>query len=111
MSLDALKAFFSEDNTTPKETPKEDKKEQHTPILTARIEREKKSLELFRYLQDNIKKSERLRCKINKEIAANAPIEEVLRDCIECISLMTGDRVFYIQNIKYVEDYIKRTGK
>jgi RNA binding exosome subunit len=103
MSLDALKAFFSEDNTTPKETPKEDKKEQHTPILTARIEREKKSLELFKHLQDNIKKSERLRCKINKDILANAPVEVVLRDCIECISLMTGDTVFYEQNIKKIK--------
>jgi hypothetical protein len=103
MSLDALKAFFSEDNTTPKETPKEDKKEQHTPILTARIEREKKSLELFRYLQDNIKKSERLRCKINKDIAAGEPMQGILKDCLKCISLMTGDTVFYEQNIKKIK--------
>ena len=104
MSLDALKAFFSEDNTTPKETPKEDKKEQHTPILTARIEREKKSLELFRYLQDNIKKSERLRCKINKDVKAGADIFDLLIDAIKCISLMTGDTVFYEQNIKALKE-------
>ena len=103
MSLDALKSFFSEDNTGPKENPKETKKESPTPILTARIERKKKSLELFKYLQDNIKKSERLRCKINKDILANAPVEVVLKDCLKCISLMTGDTVFYNQNIKHLE--------
>lgn len=111
MSLDALKSFFSEDNTKPIEKVKEVKKENHTPILTARIEREKKTQELFKHLQDNIKKSERLRCKINKDILANAPVEVVLKDCIECISLMTGDSVFYKQNKKYVEDYIKRAGE
>ena len=103
MSLDALKSFFSEDNTGPKEKPKETKKESPTPILTARIERKKKSLELFKHLQDNIKKSERLRCKINKDFKNGVGPIEILKDCLKCISLMTGDTVFYNQNIKHLE--------
>lgn len=104
MSLDALKAFFKEDNKEAIETPKEVKKEQVTPILTAHIEREKQSRELFFEIAENIKRSERLRSKINKDFIAGVDHELILKDCIECISLMTGDSVFYNQNKKYLKD-------
>ena len=49
----------------------------------------------YKKQQENIKKSERLRAEINKDIQAGEPIYKVLLKAIECISLMTGDRVFY----------------
>ncbi len=101
MSLEALKSFFSEDNTEPIEEPEEVKEEQDNPVLTAHIERERQSRELYYKMADNIKESERLRSKINKDFKAAAPREEILKDCLKCISLMTGDSVFYNQNIKY----------
>ncbi len=104
MSLEALKSFFSEGNTGPGAKVKEDKQKPISPILTGHIEREKQSRELLFYLADNIKKSEQLRIKINKDFIAGVPREAILKDCLECISLMTGDKVFYNQNIKYIKD-------
>lgn len=101
MSLDALKSFFSEDNAEPIEEHQEAKETTDNPILTAHMERERKSRELYFEMADNIKKSEKLRAKINKSFKAGTPREEILKDCLECISLMTGDSVFYRQNIKY----------
>lgn len=103
MSLDALKSFFSEEKPKAIEEPKETIKERTNPILTAHIERERQNRELFFKIADNIKKSEALRCKINKDFIAGVDHEEILKDCLECISLMTGDTVFYRQNIEYIE--------
>jgi hypothetical protein len=103
MSLDALKSFFSEDNTKPIAKHREDKKEEHSPILTAYIERENQTRELYFKMAENIKKSEQLRCKINKDFIKGVDPMEILKDCLECISLMTGDTVFYKQNIKYLK--------
>lgn len=104
MSLDALKSFFSEAEPKTIEEPKEIKKEKVTPILTAHMEREKQSRELFFKMAENIKRSERLRCKINKDFKNGVDPIEILKDSLECISLMTGDSVFYRQNIKYLKD-------
>lgn len=103
MSLDALKSFFSEDNNQDIGKDKEVTKERPDLILTAHIEREKKSRELYKEMAKNIKESERLRSKINKDFKAGADPVEILKDSIKCISLMTGDTVFYKQNIKYLE--------
>ncbi len=103
MSLDALKSFFSEDNSQPIEKDREDKKEEHNPILTAYIEREKRNREAYKEIAENIKKSEQLRCKINKDFKNGVDPIEILKDSIKCISLMTGDTVFYNQNIKHLE--------
>lgn len=67
------------------------------------IERKKIELERITNVFENIKKSERLRCKINKDFIAAAPLEEILMDCLEVISLMTGDTVFYKQNKEYLK--------
>lgn len=101
MSLEALKSFFSEGNAELIEEHEETKETQDKPILTGYIEREKQNRELYYEVASNIKESERLRAKINKDFKAAAPREQILKDCLKCISLMTGDSVFYNQNIKY----------
>ena len=52
----------------------------------------------YKKQQENVKKSERLRAEINKGIQAEEPIYKVLLKAIECISLMTGDKLFYDMN-------------
>lgn len=48
--------------------------------------------------QENIKRAGQLRAEINKGIQAGEPIYKVLLKAIECISLMTGDKLFYDMN-------------
>lgn len=98
MGLEALKSYAIAQDF--KEKPKPQKA---SGILTAHLEREKQSQELFKKVADNIRLSETLRCKINKDIQAGADTYSLLLDAIKCISLMTGDTVFYNQNIKILE--------
>lgn len=106
MSLDALKSFFSEDKNESKENIKKEENKPINTVLTAHIEREKRNREAYKEIAENIKASERLRCKINKDFIAGSDHKEILKDCLKCISLMTGDTVFYNQNIKHLEKYI-----
>lgn len=103
MSLDALKSFFSEDKNEGKENIKQGKEKPINAVLTAHIEREKRNREAYKEIAENIKKSEQLRCKINKDFKNGVDPIEILKDCLKCISLMTGDTVFYNQNIKHLE--------
>ena len=103
MSLDALKSFFSEDNNQDIGKDKEVTKERPKPVLTAHIEREKRNREAYKEIAENIKASEQLRCKINKDFKNGVDPIEILKDSIKCISLMTGDTVFYNQNIKHLK--------
>lgn len=50
--------------------------------------------------QDNVKKSERLRIEINKDIAGGKDKADILLKAIECIGLMTGDTAFTEMNTK-----------
>lgn len=52
----------------------------------------------YKRQQENIRRAGQLRAEINKGIQAGEPIYKVLLKAIECISLMTGDRVFYDMN-------------
>jgi len=52
----------------------------------------------YKKQQENVKKSERLRAEVNKSIQAGEPVYKVLLKAIECISLMTGDKLFYDMN-------------
>jgi len=52
---------------------------------------------------ENIRKSEHLRCKIYKGVKQGVDIETLLIQSIECISLMTGDTVFYTQNVERIK--------
>ena len=103
MSLDALKSFFSEDNNQDIGKDKEVTKERPKPVLTAHIEVKKKNREAYKEIADNIGKSEKLRAKINKDFKNGVDPIEILKDCLKCISLMTGDTVFYNQNIKHLK--------
>ena len=103
MSLDALKSFFSEGDNKDKGNIKPEKEKPVNAVLTAHIERERRNREAYKEIAENIKASERLRCKINKDFIAGVDHELILKDAIECISLMTGDTVFYNQNIKYIK--------
>ena len=48
--------------------------------------------------QENIRRAGQLRANINKNIQAGEPIYKVLLKAIECISLMTGEKLFYDMN-------------
>lgn len=82
-------------------------KEENKDIITVGLDKDimlkKMEIERLTDVYENIKVSERLRAKINKDIAAGEPMEGILKDCLKCISLMTGDTVFYEQNIKKIK--------
>ena len=102
MSIEHLKAFFSEDNNKPIEPIKKRKQNEFKPILTASVERERQSIERYNEIGENIKKSERLRAELIKG-ATHEPIGELLLTALECISLMTGDKTWYKQNIEHLK--------
>lgn len=52
----------------------------------------------YREQQENIRRAKQLRADINKSISAGEPIYKVLLKAIECISLMTGEKLFYDMN-------------
>lgn len=102
MGLEALKKYATTQITKDfKEEPK--KEPEGNRILTAHMEIEKQSQELFKKVADNIRLSECLRCKINKDVKSGVDTYSLLKDAIKCISLMTGDTVFYNQNIEILE--------
>lgn len=106
MSLEVLKAYSKEQQNQAENIPfpGKPKMKPQNVVLTAHMELEQKRLELYRHVQENIRKSSQLRSKINKDIQAGANHYSVLLDAIQCISLMTGDTVFYEQNIKVLEE-------
>jgi len=48
--------------------------------------------------QENIRRAKQLRADINKGLQAGEPIYRLLLTAIECISLMTGEKLFYDMN-------------
>lgn len=52
----------------------------------------------YKAQQENIRKAGQLRADINKSIPTGEPIYKVLLKAIECISLMTGEKLFYDMN-------------
>ena len=55
-------------------------------------------MEMYKGYQENVIKSDVLRCEINK----SSDIKEMLLKSLECISLMTDDKVFYKINSKKI---------
>ena len=109
MSLGHLKSFIREGNNKDKANIKGEEEKPANPILTAHIERERLNREAYKEIAENIKKSEKLRCKINKDFIAGTDYKEILKDCLKVISLMTGDTVFYNQNIKHLKKWPHKT--
>lgn len=65
--------------------------------------RDKENIEIKRELmlkeyQQNIRKSAELRIKITKGVQCGEDIQILLLAAIECISIMTGDNLFYDNN-------------
>ena len=52
----------------------------------------------YREQQENIREAGQLRAEINKSIQAGEPIYGILIKAIKCISLMTGEKLFYDAN-------------
>lgn len=95
-------------------TPKKGFKQENKTISPKNKEEDKKKYlalekdkELLKITKDNakrdkgnIKKSEKLRVEINKEIKADSGLFIILIKALKCITLMTGDSVFYDENLK-----------
>lgn len=71
------------------------------PVGLARLEwiqeENRRLSEMYKRQSENIRKSEALRTKVQKGIAAGVDTFTLLLQAMECISLMTGDTVFYDQ--------------
>ncbi|MGL4546586.1 hypothetical protein [Eubacterium aggregans] len=52
----------------------------------------------YKEQQENIRRAGQLRADINKGVQAGEPIYKLLLKAIECISLMTGEKLFYDAN-------------
>jgi len=100
MGLEALREYAKGQQSQQQDEPKT---EQKNAVLVAHMEREKSSRELYKKMADNIRRSELLRSKINKDVQAGADHYSLLVDALKCISLMTGDDLFYEQNIKALQ--------
>jgi len=103
MALEALKAYAEAQKQQGNSKEPQPSPEPVNRVLTAQMEREKQSWELYKKVADNIRLSESLRCKINKDVKAGEPIYKLLLKAIECISLMTGDKLFYDMNKDYLQ--------
>lgn len=103
MGLESLQSFFGEADSHSSE-PGEESQEPTNLILNRQSELEKKRYELFKEVADNIRKSERLRSKINHGVKQGADVFSLLDDSLKCISLMTGDKLFYERNIKTLQE-------
>lgn len=57
----------------------------------------------YKAQQENIRKAGQLRAEINKGVKAGEPIYKILLKAIECISLMTGEKLFYDANREYLQ--------
>jgi hypothetical protein len=70
-------------------------------VATIKLQREqeehKKTLEIYREYQQNIKRSGQLRTDILRGVKAGEAPQVLLLKAVECISLMTGDSLFYRQ--------------
>lgn len=85
--------------------------EKHTEYskrVIAKLERKQKAIDKARIIfieyQDNIKRSEMLRGEIAKGIQNGEEARETLKKAVECISLMTGDKAFFITNTRRLNE-------
>lgn len=78
MALEALKAYAEAQKQQSNSKPKQTNPEPVNKVLTAQMEREKQSWELYKKMADNIRLSESLRCKINKDVKAGADIFSIV---------------------------------
>ena len=92
-ALEALKGLRE-----PQKAPQEQQVSQKALIsLTRKKEERQRTLEAYRDYQNNIKKAGSLRTDILKGVQTGEPAHAFLLKAVECISRMTGDRLFYTQ--------------
>lgn len=103
MSLEALRAYSERQKTELGVSTGGNAKNAENASLVAHMSLEERRRDLHRRMAENIKKSELLRSKINKDLNADTDHKAVLMDALECISLMTGDVSFYENNKKKLE--------
>lgn len=93
IALEALKGLKKS-----QEAPQKQRVEQKALIsLTREKEDRQRTLEAYRDYQNNIKKAGSLRTDILKGVQTGEPAQTLLLKAVECISCMTGDRLFYTQ--------------
>lgn len=66
-------------------------------------EEREKILQVYQEYQSNIKKSEELRAEILSGVKNGEPPADLLLKACKCISLMTGDTLFYNQIERNIE--------
>lgn len=59
-------------------------------------------VDYYRLYLDHCRKAERFKCEINKAIAGHEAMPGILLKAIECISLVTNDKLFYDQNSELI---------
>lgn len=59
-------------------------------------------IDYYRLYLEHCRKAERLKCEINKAIAGHEAMPGILLKAIECISLVTNDKLFYDQNSELI---------
>lgn len=120
MALEALKKYAQEQNqATQEEIERLTKNERHRsptrhenkpshikPLASKENVTEalqERLAGMYKVPQENITKAGQLRAEINKGIQSGEPIYRVLLKAIECISLMTGEKLFYEMNKEHLQ--------
>lgn len=84
------------------QSPSESLSEPHRGKIYNKLEKDRENKERARKVYDeyqrNTKRTEQLRSQINRGIAEGAETEALLLQALECISLMTDDKLFYSMN-------------
>lgn len=96
LSLDALKGLTGA-NIEPQEEPQKQVDGVALISLTRQQEDHRRTLEAYKEYQTNIRRSGELRTDILKGVKAGQSAHTLLLKAVECISNMTGDKLFYTQ--------------
>ena len=106
MSFEKLKEFILQNDDEIEEKPSKAMNNKAIHPLNAASVRKQQREEYYKAITENIRKSERMRSRINKAIKNSEDIEDLLYMCLECIYLMTGDSTSYKQNINILKDRV-----
>lgn len=96
LSLDALKGLTGV-NTEPQEKAQKPVDGVALISFTRQQQDYNRTLEAYRKYQTNIRRAGELRTDILKGVKAGVPAHTLLLKAVECISNMTGDKLFYSQ--------------
>ena len=99
LQLDSLKALLGAVNEPTKASTELQKQVDGLALISLKREQEdhKRLTEADREYQNNIRRSGSLRSEILKGVKAGESTQLLLLKAVECISCMTGDKLFYSQ--------------